>query len=149
MWKRQPAVRPPRLADQPSESGRPAPQKGGSNEPQKTGRAGEPVVTLLKSHLRSTKPTRAGSARAPTEKSQDSCLTHLQSDTSLHFHIATLSAHGKCSNGVWYRERVHVHLTNSRSIRLKLGMSHILFQSSSVPAPLNEFSRRIRWCALG
>ena len=82
--------------------------------------------------------------------SQCSYLTHLQSDTPLHFPITTLSTNGLRSNGVWYRERAHFHLTISRSFRLKPGVSHDYCPSSSVPAPLNEFfSQRIRWRALG
>ena len=54
------------------------PQRVGSNKPQRKGHAGtkgeggglrrEPVVTLLKSHPRSTKSTRGGSDLAPTER---------------------------------------------------------------------------------
>ena len=73
-------------------------------------------------------------------KSQCSGLTHLQSDTSLHFHITTLITHGLSSNGVWYRERVHVHLTISRSFRLKPGVTHNHCRLPSVLAPLNEFA---------
>ena len=71
-------------------------------------------------------------------KSQYSCLTHLQSDTSLHFHITTSQCARFVLQWVWYRERVH--LTISRSFRLKPGVSKDLSQSSPVPAPLNEFS---------
>ena len=43
--------------------------------------------------------------------SQFSCLTHLQIDTSLHFHITTLNAHGLTFNRTCHRERAHIHLT--------------------------------------
>ena len=64
--------------------------------------------------------------------------THLQSDTSLHFHITTLSAHRLCSNGVWYRQRANFHMTISRSFRLKPGISHGHCRPPSVSAPLDE-----------
>ena len=128
-----------------------SPQRSGDTVQQRKGHAGnngeggdlrrEPVVTLSKNHPRSTKSTPAGSALAPAE-SPNILTSHnyLQSDTSLLFHITTLSTHGLCSMWVWYRERVHFHFTISRSFWLKPGVSHDHCRSSSVPAPLHEFS---------
>ena len=118
VWKRQPAVRARRLADQPSDfvllcnatltAGRPQ-QKGGSNEPQRKGRAGTNGEGGW-SEKRACRDTIEESSsvdevdarrkrRRSCRKSHCSCLTHLQSDTSLHFHITALGAHGLCSNG--------------------------------------------------
>ena len=73
-------------------------------------------------------------------RSHFSYVSHLQSDISRLFYVTTLSAHGFCSNGVWCRRRDYFHLTISRSLRLKAAISHDQCRSSSVPAPLNEFS---------
>ena len=114
VWKRQPAVRPLLVADQPSEFvilciatimvGQP-PQRGGDNVQQRTGRAGtngeggslrrEPVVTLLESHPRSTKPTGGGSAFAPT-KSPNILASHTCRQTRLSTLTSPLSVRTVC-----------------------------------------------------
>ena len=93
---RRPAVR-LRAPVQRRRHGGPAPQQGGSNEPQRKGRAetsGEGGGLSKRScsdtigESSSVDDARRKRPRS-NRKSQYSCLTHLQSDTSLHFHIAT------------------------------------------------------------
>ena len=55
-------------------------------------------------------------------------LTHLQPDTSLHLHVTTLRAHGRCSNEMWYHERASVHF--ARSLWHKPGVSDYHCRSS-------------------
>ena len=69
------------------------------------------------------------------------CLTHIQSDTSLHLHITTVRTHGRCSNDTWYHERASVHFTFSRSLQLK--------SPACVCSGERLRSRRLRWCAPG
>ena len=80
-----------------------------------------------------------GSALAPTE-SPNILASHTCSQTLLSTFTSSLSVRTVCVPMGWHRERVHVHLTNSRSIRLKPGISQDRCRSSSAPAPLNEFS---------
>ena len=77
-------------------------------------------------------PQKGGSALRFHEEYPYSRLTHLQSETSLHLHI---------TNEVWHQERAFVHLTISRSFRLKPGVPHDFCQSSLVPTSLNECAR--------
>ena len=120
MWKRHPAVRSRDLADKPSVfvllciatiMVRRPPQRGhvGTNG-EGGGLRRDAAVTPLKSHPRSTKSTRGGSVLAPTESP---ILPHAPAVR----HISPLlSVRAVCVPiGVWFRERVRFHLTNSRS----------------------------------
>ena len=50
---------------------------------------------------------------------------------------------------MWYHERASIHFTVARSFQLKSGVSHDLFQSSPVPAPLNDFAHGYASVRLG
>ena len=95
-------------------------------------RASEPVVTQSKSHPRSTKSMRGGSAFGPTKNPIILLLTSavgLLVSFASPFSVRTVF----CSNGVWYRERVHFHFT-------------IFLSASSAERVL---SRWTLWSALG
>ena len=62
------------------------------------------------------------------------------SQTSSSASSSPLSERTICVPVGWFRERVHFHLTNSRSFRLKPGVCHDHCRSSSAPALLNVFS---------
>ena len=84
----------------------------------------EPGVTLSKSHRRSTKSTRGGSALAPAE-SPNVLTSHICSRTLLYTFTSPLSERTSCvpvGCGTW--KRVHFHLAICRSFRTKLGVSH-------------------------
>ena len=63
---------------------------------------------------------------------------YIQSDTSLHLHITTFRARECSAHDTWHHERASVHYSVTRSLRLKLEVSHDLCRPSLALALLNN-----------
>ena len=75
------------------------------------------------------------------KESPQCSFIHSQPDTSIHPHIPTFRARDCGAHDTWHHERASVHCSVTRSLQLKLDVSHDLCRQSLVLALLSNLGR--------